>query len=411
MVPQQVAAACARSTMPGGSISVRLMKLLSHAQPVSRSPLAWLAVALAGVAAPTLAMVSLVNALAPAPLALVGGPILAVGLMGVGMIAAAAAGRLWIGVLLALLAAGGLIGVARALGMPSLPHPVSTGLAVVIASFSFAARGTLFARSASDKGWWIAVFVVGGEAAMLMTAAALPGALPDWLLVLLPAQWASMALQTALTGTGTRAASSALFALAGTGAVTLLVARLWPRRWPYALMFSAWIGLSALVWHRPGPPMPRADLAIAVAPSGPIAPIAIAPPDAATSSALARIQRQLKTWPAAVEPDLAQRARNLLLLAAVADLYDTEPLQSHLPLLVVAEIKARLPAHHRSAILAAIAADPAAGSVAARETLPQLGLPANVGDEAPVRNRMGLYAARLNAQLSAPGEAGDTPNS
>lgn len=36
-----------------------------------------------------------------------------------------------------------------------------------------------------------------------------------------------------------------------------------------------------------------------------------------------------------------------------------------------------------------------AGSVAARETLPKLGLPANVGDEAPVRNRMALYAARF----------------
>ncbi|KAB7649059.1 hypothetical protein F3168_02035 [Polymorphobacter fuscus] len=350
---------------------------------------------MAGVAAPTLAMLMLVDAPAPAPLALVGGPILAVGLMGVGMIGAAAAGRLWIGVLLAVLTGAGLIVLARALGMPTLPHPFSTGLAVIIASFSFAARGALFARSAGDRGWWIAVFVVAGEAAMLLTASALPGALPDWLLVLLPAQWASTAIQTALTGTGTRAASSALLALAGTAAATLLVARLWPRRWPYLVMFTTWLGLSALVWHRPGPPMPRADLAIVAAPAGPIAPIAFAPPDAATASALARIRRQLEKWPAAGEADVTQRARNLLLIAAVADLYDTEPLQSHLPLLVAAELKARLPADQRAAILAGIAADPAAGSVAARETLAELGLPANVGDETPVRNRMGLYAARL----------------
>jgi len=304
MVPMQAATDCTCSTMPDVSISVCLMKSLSHAQPLSGPFLAWLGVALAGVAAPTLAMLMLVDAPAPAPLALVGGPILAVGLMGVGMIAAAAAGRLWIGVLLALLTGAGLILLARALGMPPLPHPFSTGLAVIIASFSFAARGTLFARTASEKGWWIAVFVVGGEAAMLFTASALPGALPDWLLVLLPAQWASVAIQTALTGTGTRSASSALLALAGTGGVTLLVARLWPRRWPYGLMFSAWLGLSALVWHWPGPPMPHADLAIAVATAGPIAPIAITPPDAATANALARIQRQLEKWPAAAEPDL-----------------------------------------------------------------------------------------------------------
>jgi hypothetical protein len=371
------------------------MKSLSHAQPPAWPFLAWPAMVLAGVAAPTLAMLMLVDAPAPAPLALAGGPILAVGLMGVGMIAAAAAGRLWIGVLLAMLTGAGLIALARALGMPPLPHPFSTGLAVIIASFSFAARGALFARSAAEKGWWIAVFVVAGEAAMLLTASAMPGVLPDWLLVLLPAQWASTAIQTALTGTGTRAASSTLLALAGTAAATLLVARLWPRRWPYLVMFTVWLGLSALVWYRPGPPMPRADLAIAAAPAGPIAPIAVTPPDAATSSALARIQRQIEKWPAATVPDLTQRARNLLLIAAVPDLYDTEPLQSHLPMLVAAELKARLPADQRAAILAAIAVDPAAGSVAARETLAELGLPANVGDETPVRNRMGLYAARL----------------
>lgn len=405
----QAAAACARSTIPRASISVRRVKSLSPAKPIPRSFLAWGAVVLAGVAAPMSTMLMLVDAPAPAPLALAGGPILAVGLMGAAMIAAAAAGRLWIGVLFAVLTAAGLLSFAQLLGMPPLPHPFSTALAVIIAIFSFAARGTLFARSAAEKGWWIAVFVVGGEAAMLVTASAMPGSLPDWLLVLLPAQWASAAIQTALTGTGTRAACSALFALAGTAGVTLLVARLLPRRWPYGLMFSAWLGLSALVWHRPGPPMPRADLAIAVAPAGPIAPIALTPPDTATASALARIGRQLDKWPAAAEPDLTQRARNLLLMAAVCDLYDTEPLQSHLPLLVAAELKARLPADRRAAILAAIAADPAAGSVAARETLPAIGLPANVGDEAPVRNRIGLYAARLgDATARSPRKFGAT---
>lgn len=220
--------------------------------------LVWSVVVLAGGVAPVLALLMLGDALA--------GPILALGLMGAGMIGAAAAGRLWIGLLLALLAGAGLVLLARALGMPGVPHPVSTGLAFIIASFSFAARGSLFARSAADKGWWIAVFVVGGEAAMLGTALALPGALPDWLLVLLPAQWASMAIQAGFSGTGMGAAGMggagwALLALAGTGAVTLLVARLWPRRWPYLLMFTAWLGLSALVWHRAWPPMPRTDLA------------------------------------------------------------------------------------------------------------------------------------------------------
>ncbi len=243
------------------------MKPLSHTQPPASPFLAWVTVGLAGVVAPALALLLLADA--PAPLALVGGPILALGLMGAGMIGAAAGGRLWIGVLLALLTGAGLIAFARALGMTPLPHPLAICFAFIIASISFAARGALFARSAANKGWWVAVFVVAGEAAVLITAAALPGRLPDELLVLLPAQWANMAIQTVLTGTGTRVASAALIALAGTAAATLLVARLWPRRWPYAVMFTAWLGLSALVWHWPGPPMPRAELSIAAPPAEP----------------------------------------------------------------------------------------------------------------------------------------------
>lgn len=363
---------------------------------------AWLFLALGAMLAPGLVMVLLADAPAPAPVALVGGPILGLALMAAGVMAASASRRFWIGFPLALLAGVGLIQFARALGMPVLPHPFSTGMAVIVSSFAFAAMGALLGRVAPVAAWRLAAFATAAMAAILAVAAAWPGTLPDVLLALLPAHWASVAIQTALTGTGTRLASSALFALGGTGVAALLVRwlirRTSARAWPLWLMGAIWIGLSALVWQRPAPPMPKADLALATAPSGLIAPVAAMPPDAATQSAIDRVQRQIAEWPAAAEPDLAQRARNLLLIAAVPDLYDTEPLQSQLPALVAAELEARLPADQREAILAAIAADPAAGSVAARETLPKLGLPANVGDEAPVRNRMGLYAARLGAE-------------
>lgn len=232
------------------------MTSLPPAQPPVWPLLAWLTVGLAGIAAPALALVLLADPSACAPLASLAGPVLAVGLMGVAMIAAAASGSLWIGLALALLAGAGLIGLAQMLGMPSLPHLLSTGLAIAIASFSFAARGALFARSAADKGWLIAVAVVAGEAAILVTASAAPDALPTWLLVLLPAQWASAAIQATLTGPGAFVASAALLALAGTAAATLLVAWLWPRRWPYLVMFTAWLGFSALVWHQPAQPAP-----------------------------------------------------------------------------------------------------------------------------------------------------------
>jgi hypothetical protein len=51
-----------------------------------------------------------------------------------------------------------------------------------------------------------------------------------------------------------------MLALGGTAATTLLVAALWPRRWPYLLMFSAWLGCSALVYHSPVPPTDRPRL-------------------------------------------------------------------------------------------------------------------------------------------------------
>lgn len=182
--------------------------------------------------------------------------------MAAGMIGAAIAGRLWSGLALALLTGGALVVLAWGLGAASLVHPLATGLALVIASLSFAARGALFARSTGDKGWWIALAVVAGEAAMLLAALASPDAVPRWLLVLLPAQWASMAIHSALTGGGTLAAMAPLLALGGTAAATLLVARLWPRRWPYLVMFTAWLGLSALVWHWPAPPGLRAGVPI-----------------------------------------------------------------------------------------------------------------------------------------------------
>jgi hypothetical protein len=175
-------------------------------------------------------------------------PLLAIGLMGAGMIGAAA-GRFWVGIILALLTGIGLILLAQVLGMSMPDYPFSLALAVFIATISFAARGALFVRSVPGKGWWIAVFVVAGEAAILFTAVALPGALPDIVLVLLPAQWANMAIESAFIGSGTRAAGAALTALGGTAMVTLLVAQLLPRRWPYIFMFTAWLGLSALVWY------------------------------------------------------------------------------------------------------------------------------------------------------------------
>lgn len=226
---------------------------LPHSEQFKRPFAALLCIGLAAAAAPATGLLLLATQANPVALALIAGPVLAISLMSVGMIAAAATGRLWLGIALALLTGAGLVVLAQALGMPAPPHPLSTLLAFAAASVSFAARGALFARSSGSRGWWIAVAVVAGEAAIVATAVAMPDALPAWLLALLPAQWATTAFRAALNGTEMLAASPVLLALGGTAATTLLVAALWPRRWPYLIMFSAWIALSALVYHAAAP--------------------------------------------------------------------------------------------------------------------------------------------------------------
>lgn len=217
-----------------------------HVSPL----LAWLSVALAGVVAPVTAMLLIANGVGPASFNSAGAAILAVGMMGTGMIAAAVSGRFWVGFLLALLSGVSLALFANAFDMPTLEFLPFLGLSVVVSSISFAVRGALFATSSADRGCWIAMFVVAGEAAIIATAAAEPGAIPEWLLVLLPAQWTSIALQSAFTGSFNSVAIAALFALGGTAAATLLVRQLWPRRWTYLVMFTTWLSLSALVYHQ-----------------------------------------------------------------------------------------------------------------------------------------------------------------
>ncbi len=235
-----------RSTTSAASVSIVSMSTITIGDERKRTGPAWSTAVLTGVAVPIVFIVVL--SATSSPLAPAGGPIFTLGLMGIGIIAAATVGHFWIGALLALLNVACLVILTRAFGMPALPDLFSLGLVMLIASASFAARGALFSKTLAHRGWLMALFVVAGEASVLLIATVVPGLLPNWFLALLPAQWASIAIQVALTGSGAFAATSVLIALAGTAATTLLAARLWLERWPYILMFTAWLGLSALVY-------------------------------------------------------------------------------------------------------------------------------------------------------------------
>ncbi|WOJ96002.1 hypothetical protein R0137_12215 [Congregibacter brevis] len=223
---------------------------------------AWSATVVLGVAVPILVLLTLSGS--PSSLVISSGPILTLGLMGVGIIAASTAGRFGLAVSLALMNGASLIVFALLLGMPAPTHPFSTVLAMVIATVSFSARGALFAITLSQRGWLMALFVVAGEASVLLIVSLFPGALPDWFLALLPAQWASIAIQASLSGAGTLAAIPVLIALAGTAVTTLLAARFCLHRWPYPLMFTVWLGLSALVYFWSAPATPNAGYGFAL---------------------------------------------------------------------------------------------------------------------------------------------------
>ncbi len=394
----------------------------------------------------------------------------------------------------AVLLAGALIlqhVAARALGMPALPHPVSTTLALIVASLCFLCIGALIgslvgnvpAVQALGQCIFLPMLIIGGVAVPLAS-------LPDWALPLsnlLPGRHAVVAIQTAVTGTGTRAAGFELVMLAGHGALALVAAvilfrwepggrvQIGRRGWWLALVAAAWLALAGLAHSRarpvpappdraeagmvadyvrgveavarvskivpevkahpqplpqaggepvvpepqpvpepvaPTPDLPAPDLdAIAFErlppDSGLVAPIAAEPPDEALASALARIERQVAKWPPASEWDAVQQVRNLLLIAAVPDLLQMDPLERHLPLLVEAQLQARFGAR-LPALLAAVALDPQAGSVAARADLPALGLPAHTGAEGPVRGRMMLYAFKLLGRVTGR-RVGDPP--
>ncbi|GAB5412619.1 MAG: hypothetical protein Cons2KO_02220 [Congregibacter sp.] len=222
------------------------MKPPTFDKPASWPILPWSTSALVGVALPVLLILLLSDS--PPSLTLAIAPILTLSLMGVGIIVAATTGFFAVGISLALLSAAGLLVLAVALGLPTFSHPVYIGSAMLVASASFTARGALFAKTLSYRGWLMALFVVAGEASVLLIVAVFPGVLPGWFLALLPAQWGSIAIQAAMTDPGPSAAASALIALAGTALTTLLAARFWLHPWPYPLMFTVWLGLSAVVY-------------------------------------------------------------------------------------------------------------------------------------------------------------------
>jgi hypothetical protein len=134
---------------------------------------------------------------------------------------------------------------------------------------------------------------------------------------------------------------------------------------------------------------------------GIVAPIAPSdeepPPD--VIQALDAIRAGLPTWGPAKVPDAVQRARNILYIAAVPDVLQTE-LERFAPDLVFEQLKHDIPKEDLMKALYWIALHPTEGEDSAIDQLPALGFESRAVDVEQTRERVAIYAVKLLGRLT-----------
>lgn len=118
-------------------------------------------------------------------------------------------------------------------------------------------------------------------------------------------------------------------------------------------------------------------------------------PDPAVADQLDRIRAALADWPPGKVADPVQRARNLLIVAAVPDVLQMAGLERFLPVLVYERLRADIPREDLPRILYWVAMHPEEGSDAATRQLGALGLPDAGAPRRTVRTRVMLYSLKL----------------
>jgi ABC-2 type transport system permease protein len=158
-----------------------------------------------------------------------------------------------------------------------------------------------------------------------------------------------------------------------------------------------------LDWRAVGPrDFARVDFSRLPPDSGLVAPIAGATeaPDALVVDRLERVRLGLDYWPRAYSRDPVQRARDLIYIAAAPDLLQMGDVERFLPMIVLAQLRAEIPAQDLPKVLYWIAMHPDEGSDAAVGEMEKLGLPAVSGARRGVRGRVMLYAFKFLGRLT-----------
>lgn len=135
--------------------------------------------------------------------------------------------------------------------------------------------------------------------------------------------------------------------------------------------------------------------------TGVVAPIA--PPDeeppADITQALDGIRLALPNWGPAKVPDAVQRVRNILYIAAVPDVLQTE-LERFAPYVVFDQLEHDIPKEDLMKVLYWIALHPTDGDDSAIDQLPALGFENRAVDVEQTRERVAIYAVKLLGRLT-----------
>jgi hypothetical protein len=135
---------------------------------------------------------------------------------------------------------------------------------------------------------------------------------------------------------------------------------------------------------------------------GVVAPIAPADelPDTDLANHLEFMRTALVLWPPAQVNDPVQRARNVLFVAAVPDVFQIDPLERFVPLVVFDHLQQNIPKEDLVKILYWIALHPEQGDDSAVDQLRALKLGNGPGDMQQTRERAALYAVKLLGRLT-----------
>ena len=135
---------------------------------------------------------------------------------------------------------------------------------------------------------------------------------------------------------------------------------------------------------------------------GVVSPIAPADeqPDTDVANHLDYIASTLLTWKPAQVADPVQRVRNVLFVAAVPDVFQMEPLERLIPLVVFDHLQQNIPPGDLPKILYWIALHPNEGDDSAVDELRVFKLGNGPSDIDQARERVALYAVKLLGRIT-----------